>query len=404
MGGRLPWSTANSRFLVLVVLSISATALVAASPASSAAALCSSPPPATIVALPGAITVGTAGDDVIYGTAGDDRIAGVGGNDIILGFGGNDQLSGGEGNDTLCGGDGNDSLVAGGGNDSLSGEAGNDDLSGGLGDDRLFGDGGVDRLVGGEGTDTCDTGGNPGDAVAPSPSCDTVVTTTTTTSTSTTSTSTTSSSTTTTTTVGTVTTPAILLGYADTSHGPFPFVPDPWQGGPGVVFLGCALNTAECGSAYEAGAIRIDNPLSNPSLTLTSAQVQIETCIWQPWGQFLPATVGPGQSLVLTQTGVLGPPQPAACERSVAPVNRAYQNFDTNAGPFDDPAGPTFVCDTTIVNPPVITLTFSNGMTLVVTDVNEVLNTGGIDRFTCTGQGEGTAWTAVPAGAVVRQG
>ncbi|MEW6153313.1 MAG: S8 family serine peptidase [Actinomycetota bacterium] len=137
-----------------------------------AAFTCTNPPPATITAVPGVITVGTPGDDVIYGTAGDDRIFGGGGNDIIIGFGGNDMLSGGDGNDILCGGDGNDSLAGGAGNDFLSGDAGNDDLSGGAGDDTLVGGTGADRLVGGLGTDHCTPGGDLGDAAV---QCETVL-------------------------------------------------------------------------------------------------------------------------------------------------------------------------------------------------------------------------------------
>jgi serine protease len=140
-----------------------------------AAFTCASPPPATINAIPGVLTIGTPGDDVIYGTAGPDRIAGMGGNDIILGFGGDDHISGGDGDDLLCGGGGNDRLSGDAGNDVLHGEAGNDDLTGGAGDDRLFGGADVDRLVGGAGTDHCEAGGQPGDASAPAPSCDTIV-------------------------------------------------------------------------------------------------------------------------------------------------------------------------------------------------------------------------------------
>lgn len=131
---------------------------------------CAAPPPpgggAIIVALPGQITVGTAGNDTIYGTAGIDRIAGQGGNDTIFGQGGADQLSGGEGDDTLCGGQGADRLDGGNGLDTLSGDADNDDLAAGTGNDRLFGGLGVDRLVGGAGTDLCFAGGQAGDQSA----------------------------------------------------------------------------------------------------------------------------------------------------------------------------------------------------------------------------------------------
>ncbi|MDQ6838523.1 MAG: hypothetical protein M3137_09400 [Actinomycetota bacterium] len=53
---------------------------------------------------------------------------------------------------------------------------------------------------------------------------------------------------------------------------------------------------------------------------------------------------------------------------------------------------------------PVITLVFDNGMTLTIVDnpdpaigKDEILNTGGADRFACFGEDEATPWTAVPS-------
>ena len=45
------------------------------------------------------------------------------------------------------------------------------------------------------------------------------------------------------------------------------------------------------------------HPASNPALVLTAAKVVMETCTFTPWGEFLPATISPGETLVLTQTG-----------------------------------------------------------------------------------------------------
>jgi hypothetical protein len=198
-----------------------------------------------------------------------------------------------------------------------------------------------------------------------------------------------------------IATPAIYLGFADTFHDDnFRFTPSPWLGDAGVVFLGCAASTPECGPAYNAGAIRIDNPASNPALTLTAASVAIGPCTFSPWGEFLPATAGPGQALILTQTGLLGPPQPPPCDASMSVVNRPLLNFDTASGPFDAP--PTFNCDPALIPFPVVTLTFENGFTLTVTDSQEVLNTGGTNRFVCQGVGKGTPWTAVSPQDIVR--
>lgn len=105
---------------------------------------CDWQPLCTIYSVPGVVTVGTAGNDVICGTEGDDRIAGLGGNDIAYGFGGNDQLSGGDGADRMFGGLGNDSFIGG---------AGADFTSGGPGADRFSGEA-IDRI---------DVGAGPGD-------------------------------------------------------------------------------------------------------------------------------------------------------------------------------------------------------------------------------------------------
>lgn len=105
---------------------------------------CDWQPLCTIYSVPGAVTVGTAGNDIICGTEGDDRISGLGGDDIAYGFGGNDQFSGGDGADRLFGGLGNDSFIGG---------AGADVTSGGPGADRFLGEA-IDRI---------DVGAGPGD-------------------------------------------------------------------------------------------------------------------------------------------------------------------------------------------------------------------------------------------------
>jgi hypothetical protein len=88
----------------------------------------------------------------------------------------------------------------------------------------------------------------------------------------------------------------------------------------------------------------------------------------------------------------------------VAVVDRPFLNFDTSEGPFDTIDPPFSNCDPTLIPFPVITLTFSNGMTLTVTDTAEILNTGGTDRFACIGLEEATPWTAVPPSDIVRVG
>ena len=226
-----------------------------------------------------------------------------------------------------------------------------------------------------------------------------------TTTTSSSTTTSTSSTTTTTAPPLPVVTPDIFLGYADTLHGTSPgtqFVPDPWEGDSGVVFLGCTAPSFECGGSYDGGAIRIDNPLTNPDLTLTAASVQIGPCDFHPWDDLLSETAGPGGTFVLTQTGLLGPPQASPCDGRVPVADRPYTNFDTSEGPFDTIDPPFSNCDPDLVPSPVITLTFSNGMTLTIIDTAEILNTGGVDRFACSGLEEATPWVPVLAADITR--
>lgn len=127
---------------------------------------CPAPDPRTfagtvIYAVPGEITAGTDGPDLIFGTSGDDRINGLGGDDVIMGGDGFDQILGGPGNDTICGEGGDDWLHGDDGNDIVVGGVGVDDVYGENGDDRLYGESGFNRLLGGKGTDYCDVGPDP---------------------------------------------------------------------------------------------------------------------------------------------------------------------------------------------------------------------------------------------------
>jgi len=202
--------------------------------------------------------------------------------------------------------------------------------------------------------------------------------------------------------------PQVFVGYADTEHLPaFPAgritLPTPWQGDPGVVFLGCTAPSAACGNTYDAGVVRVDNLATNPALTLTAAKVVIGPCTYQAWDTFLPATLPPGGKLVLTQTGLNGPPQPAPCNGRVALSDRAFTNFDTSEGPFDTLSPPFSNCDPSRTSAPVITLTFNNGMTLTITDAAKVLTTGGVDLYACSyPTSEGTQYAQVPPANVVR--
>ncbi len=100
--------------------------------------------PTIVIAAPGLVTVGTAGNDVIMGTTGVDVIYGMGGDDRICAGLGGDEVHGGSGRDRIDGGDGNDWLF---------GDTGDDRILGGNGDDTLSGWGGRDVLIGGDGDD-----------------------------------------------------------------------------------------------------------------------------------------------------------------------------------------------------------------------------------------------------------
>jgi hypothetical protein len=229
----------------------------------------------------------------------------------------------------------------------------------------------------------------------------------------TTTSSSTSSSTSTTVKPFTNVTPDILLGYADELHD-VAFTPTPWAGDPGIHYLGCVDGSAGC-TAFDAGAIRVDNPITNGPLTLTGAFVTVTgvngSCVFQPWGAFLPETAGAGESFVLTQTGTLGPPQPAQCSGSIDPPLWPITNFDTSEAPgdvIDRTTNPVTIAINCPPNPPsddVITLQFQNSFgtyTLTVTDADRILTTGGYDRSGCTNQDEATPWTPVAPSNVVR--
>ncbi|MFH1331213.1 MAG: calcium-binding protein [Actinomycetota bacterium] len=136
-------------FLVLALAAL--VSPVAALPAHSATDCFGLAP--TMTAIPGVLTVGTPGDDVIVGTPGDDVIRGGRGKDRICGLGGDDVLQGGAGRDRISGGDGNDVVRGGGGRyQLLKGDGGNDRvLAAGYGDSALggFGDDVVRARFGG---------------------------------------------------------------------------------------------------------------------------------------------------------------------------------------------------------------------------------------------------------------
>lgn len=152
-----------------VVLIFAATLLAMPTSLSAGSATCFGEQ-ATIMAVPGEVTLGTDGPDVIIGTSGDDeirsgpgndKICTKGGNDRVFAGAGDDKINLGKGNDLAKGGKGNDLIRGKSGRDRLFGNGGADILDGGSGNDRLKGGGGLDILKGKSGADVLRGGKGP---------------------------------------------------------------------------------------------------------------------------------------------------------------------------------------------------------------------------------------------------
>lgn len=140
---------------------------------------------------------------------------------------------------------------------------------------------------------------------------------------------------------------------------------------------------------YDAGAIMIVNNLTT-DLTVTNSSVVIGPCTYTPWPG-LNVTLAPGESLILTQTGLAGSPTPesATCP-GPAEVGAGF-NFDTTE------AGGNGHCTDSGFTP-VITLTL-NGVETTIEDSDRILNHQGVDVGACppgtNGSTEFTDWTPV---------
>ena len=169
---------------------------------------------------------------------------------------------------------------------------------------------------------------------------------------------------------GTVGGLVVNLGYAEHKGGNAPppgTFPSPWQGSPGVTFLGNPIpgGPSQCGgvkNCYDAGAIRLDNPTASP-VKVSSVVVNDHGSLAggkifdNLWGSF---TVQPGKSVILTENPPFTDP--------------SYDNFDTSGYPSK--------C-TPIKVAPKITFTIG-GVATTVTDSTHVLDTGGVDPGTCS--------------------
>ena len=176
---------------------------------------------------------------------------------------------------------------------------------------------------------------------------------------------------------------AVYVGYAEDkeTNNPVPAqFPVPWLGAPNTTFLGNPITgSTNCGklpSCYDAGAIRLDNT-SSADIQVGSVVVDDHSSlpggkIFKLWGSF---TVPAGQSVILTQN----PPGD----------DPSYINFDTSSYPKN--------CGTPLTVAPTVTLTIGGSATTLV-DSTHVLDTGGIDRGSCSPkQNESTQWRPIGA-------
>ena len=158
---------------------------------------------------------------------------------------------------------------------------------------------------------------------------------------------------------------AVYVGYYDTHHADFPQPkPNPWQGSPGIVFVGVPDpgTTAD----WDSSAVRLDN-LSGVPLTNVAVTVDVGSRHYALWGT---NTIPAGQSLILTQT--------------------VFENFDgsdlgNSAGCYGcDPA----LCVTQVqATIPVVHVTVNGGVTVNFVDSQQVLNTRGVDGAGCPDTG-----------------
>ena len=173
--------------------------------------------------------------------------------------------------------------------------------------------------------------------------------------------------------------PHIFVGYVDeaaNNHGSSSAHPNPWQGSPGVIFVGSPVS----GSLFDAGAIRIEATNESGTVSVTGGKVVIGSCTYEPWPG-LSKTVQPGQNLILTQTG--------SEKRCSTSATAEQSNFDTSESAFQHQSTLKCTADGLI---PRIELTI-NGQTVTLQDTGQVLNTGGIDSDICLGASEVREWS-----------
>jgi RHS repeat-associated protein len=175
---------------------------------------------------------------------------------------------------------------------------------------------------------------------------------------------------------------AVFVGYADNTR-PHPAFPVPWQGDPGVLFLGGA-------PPFDAGAVRLDNPSDTPfavdgvvvDLQRTVVRIvdprQPVPPVFNYWGSFV---IPPHGSAILTQT--------------------AFINFDTSDYPIFG-CGQFLPDDTEF---PKITVT-SGGRSTSYLDLAHIIDTFGYDHggFCGPDTNESLQWREIAGSASTSPG
>ena len=149
------------------------------------------------------------------------------------------------------------------------------------------------------------------------------------------------------------------------SFFPSPFAPEPANpGGTCTAANNCIfIGTPGPNGEFDAGVIKIDNPLPSTPLVVQSVTVDIGPVTGlDPWTTFFPITIPGGGTLILTEDANLF-------------------NFDTSDTPAS--AGPP-ECNHNDFKPLIhVTVGTSTQLVRNFSDENQVLNTGGVDKGLC---------------------
>jgi hypothetical protein len=164
----------------------------------------------------------------------------------------------------------------------------------------------------------------------------------------------------------------VFVGYADTLRSNAANFPTPWAGSPSVIFSGCT------GCQLDAGAARVVNTETIP-VTVDSVVVTVGTCVFDIWTHDV--VLQPGQQFVVTQTN--GGVATSGCPGFMFDTSDVGPNGTLQGGCTPDGVIP--LVDVMV-----------DGVSQVLQDTGQVLNTKGIDLAACpSGTNESEQWTLI---------